>query len=180
MGLLDSRSHGMASHQGKQKDSDTSYPIPLSCPHHQHWHSPVSCMVGIRLGKHEHQRTAERSHLARAREAWLSHLFRHQQYHLLWFGNLVGFQIQEEASFLQNSLSCLFIHEMSNQDSVDTARPIRQTLHFMRNLQQALSDGRKRHVVYFTRQESEIKRMYPLWDLHKCVSQEGNQIKTNA
>ena len=167
MGLLDSRSHGMASHQGKQKDSDTSYPIPLSCPHHQHWHSPVSCMVGIRLGKHEHQRTAERSHLARAREAWLSHLFRHQQYHLLWFGNLVGFQIQEEASFLQNSLSSVFIHEMSNQSFVNTTHPIRQPLHFVWNLQQALSNGCQRDVVHIRRQESEIQRMYPMRNVLK-------------
>lgn len=157
----------MTSHQGKQKDSDTSYPIPLSCPHHQHWHSPVSCMVGIRLGKHEHQRTAERSHLARAREAWLSHLFRHQQYHLLWFGNLVGFQIQEEASFLQNSLSSVFIHEMSNQSFVNTTHPIRQPLHFVWNLQQALSNGCQRDVVHIRRQESEIQRMYPMRNVLK-------------
>ena len=92
---------------------------------------------------------------------------RHQQYHLLWFGNLVGFQIQEEASFLQNSLSCVFIHEMSNQSFVNTTHPIRQPLHFVWNLQQALSNGCQRDVVHIRRQESEIQRMYPMRNVLK-------------
>lgn len=73
----------------------------------------------------------------------------------------------ERGELLQNSLSSVFIHEMSNQSFVNTTHPIRQPLHFVWNLQQALSNGCQRDVVHIRRQESEIQRMYPMRNVLK-------------